>query len=369
MKIEPFHLERYFAEHEFTAPYLLCCSDCEAMTVADLLKTEEGAEDSLNKIWLGYTESRGHPELRREIAALYTHISAEQILVHAGAQEAIHNFVQIAFKPGDHLIVHYPCYQSLFSVAEAVGCEVTQWTTRPENNWDLDIDFLKKNIRPNTRAIIVNCPHNPTGYLMSREKQNEIVAVARKHNLIVFSDEVYRLLEYREEDRLPAAADLYERAVSLNVMSKSYGLAGLRIGWIATRDPQLYNDFAAMKDYTSICNSAPAEMLAMVALRQRDKIIRRNLGLIRGNLDAAAHFFKKHAGRFDWQAPKAGPIAFPALRDNADADDFCSKLLKATGVLLLPGSRYDKLFRRHFRFGFGRANFVECLGHFEKFLN
>lgn len=368
MKIEPFHLERFFAEHEFSAPHLLCNSDCESLSVTDLLGMEKGADAMLDKLWLGYTESRGHPDLRREIAPLYSNITAEQILVHAGAEEAIHNFIQVALKAGDHLIVHYPCYQSLFAIAEAAGCEVTKWTTQPDNNWELDIDFLRKNIRSNTRAIIVNCPHNPTGYLMSREAQNEIVAIAREQNLILFSDEVYRLLEYRPEDRLPAMADVYERGVSLNVMSKSFGLAGLRIGWIATRDAKLYTDFAAMKDYTSICNSAPSELLAMIALRQRDKIVRRNLDLIRGNLDIAASFFKKYAGRFDWQSPKAGPIAFPSLRNNEEADEFSMKLLKATGVLLLPGSRYDKMFCGHFRFGFGRKNFGECLGHFDRYL-
>src|SRR5271157_530438 len=248
MKIEPFRLERYFANYEFSAPYLLCCSDCESLGVKDLLVMEPQARQRLDDLWLGYTESKGNPELRNQIASLYQNISSEQILVHSGAEEVIFNFMNAALTPGEHIIVHYPCYQSLAQVALSASCQVTHWETSPANGWELDLDFLADAILPETRAIVINCPHNPTGYLLRRDKLDAIIAIAHQHNLILFSDEVYRGLEYSPQDALPAVCELYEHGVSLGVMSKSFGLAGLRIGWIATQDGELYNKMAGFKD-------------------------------------------------------------------------------------------------------------------------
>ncbi|HMD90897.1 MAG TPA: aminotransferase class I/II-fold pyridoxal phosphate-dependent enzyme [Anaerolineaceae bacterium] len=361
MKIEPFRLERYFANYEFSAPYLLCCSDCESLGVKDLLVMEPQARQRLDDLWLGYTESKGNPELRNQIASLYQNISSEQILVHSGAEEVIFTFMNAALTPGEHIIVHYPCYQSLAQVALSAGCQVTHWETSPANGWELDLDFLADAIRPETRAIVINCPHNPTGYLLSRVKLDAIIAIARQHNLILFSDEVYRGLEYSPLDALPAVCELYEHGVSLGVMSKSFGLAGLRIGWIATQDGELYNKMAGFKDYTTICNSAPSELLASIAIRNSDWIIQRNRQIIQTNLSLLNDFFRRHSDRFEWQSPKAGPIAFPSLTGGQDAGAFAEQLVAASGVLLLPGSNYDPVFKSHFRIGFGRKNMPECL--------
>ena len=164
-----------------------------------------------------------------------------------------------------------------------------------------------------TKVVVVNFPHNPTGFLPPPAFVHELSALADRHGFIVFSDEVYRGLELDCADRLPAFADVNDRAVSLGVMSKTYGLAGLRIGWIATRNEQLRRELAAFKDYTTICNSAPSEFLAALALRNRETIVARNLQIIRDNLDRLDSFFGDHAELFDWRRPKAGSIAFPTL--------------------------------------------------------
>jgi len=173
MKIPDFRLERYFAKHEFNAPYLMCCSDCESYSVADLFEMDPDSKENFSNLWLGYTESSGHPELREQIASLYTHAESKHILVHSGAEEAIFNFMNVYLEKGDHLIVHFPCYQSLFDVAESIGCEVTRWQTSAESSWALDLDFLEKNLKKNTKAVIVNNPHNPTGYLMVQRTGQE----------------------------------------------------------------------------------------------------------------------------------------------------------------------------------------------------
>lgn len=367
MNIQPFELERYFAQYEFQAPYLLCTSDCESLSVRDLLTLQPGAAEGLQECWLGYTESQGSPELRAEIANLYSQIDVGDILVHAGAEEAIFNFMNAVLDSGDHVIVHSPCYQSLYEVARAIGCQVSRWQTSEAQAWALDLDWLQQQIQPNTKVIVVNCPHNPTGYLMSHQTQQQLVEIARRHNLLLFSDEVYRGLEYRREDRLPAACDLYENAISLGVMSKTYGLAGLRIGWIATRNRDVYQAMTAFKDYTTICNSAPSEFLATVALRQREKIVARNLEIALTNLDLLNQFFDRYQSTFSWIPPQAGAIAFPGLKLNQSIEQFCADLVEQTGVLLLPSTKYD-FGDRHFRVGFGRRNMPEALARLETYL-
>jgi aspartate/methionine/tyrosine aminotransferase len=366
MNLPPFKLERYFARYEFNTKYLLCASDCESMSVADLLALEMDAAERLQQLWLGYTESQGSPTLRAEICKLYETMQVEDILVHTGAEEAIFLFMFAAFKEYDHVIVHSPAYRSLADVARAAGCDVSPWRARPENSWKLDLDELRHLMRTNTRAIILNTPHNPTGYLMSREDYEAVHQFARQNKLLLFSDEVYRESEYDPAMRLPAACDMGEYAVSLGVTSKTYGLAGLRIGWIATKNRKIYEKMASLKDYTTICNSAPSEFLAEVAMRNRQQLIERNLGIIKENLAVIDGVFAHHADLFSWVRPEAGSMAFPRLL-KGNVEEFCDRLVKSAGVLLLPGSMYDDS-RNHFRLGLGRKNLPEAVKQLKDFL-
>jgi aspartate/methionine/tyrosine aminotransferase len=255
----------------------------------------------------------------------------------------------------------------LFEIANAIGCEVTLWETHEENGWELDLENLQHTIKDTTRAIIINCPHNPTGYLMSKAKQQQIIEIAREHQCIVFSDEVYRGLEQNQDEILPAACDLYENAVSLGVLSKTFGLPGLRIGWIATHNQQIYASMAAFKDYLTICNSAPSEFLATVALRNAATLIARNRQIIEENMRLLLPFFATYHHLFAWVVPKAGSIGFPRLRFEQDSEQFCTDLVQKQGVLLLPGSCYG-FGHTHFRIGFGRKNMPECLERLEVYI-
>ncbi len=366
MKLPPFKLERYFAKYEFNTEYLLCSSDCEAMSIADLLALDPGAEERFQQTWLGYTESQGDPKLRQAICGLYETIQPEQVLVHAGAEEAIFLFMHAVLERGDHIIVHSPGYQSLAEIARAIGCDVSPWMAREENGWALDLHELRHLMRTNTRAIVVNTPHNPTGYLMPRADFEALNRFAQENDMLLFSDEVYRESEYDTSLRLPAACDLGPHAVSLGVTSKTYGLAGLRIGWIATQNEDVYQRMAALKDYTTICNSAPSEFLAELALRHREKLIERNLGIIRVNLAVVDDLFSRHADLFRWVRPQAGSMGFPRLV-KGDVEDFCDRLVREAGVLLLPGSVYDDR-HNHFRLGLGRKNLPEAVARLETFL-
>jgi aspartate/methionine/tyrosine aminotransferase len=367
MNLPPFKLERYFAKYEFNTEYLLCSSDCEAMSIAELLALDDGAAEKFQGVWLGYTESQGSPSLRKEITNIYTEIEAEDVLTFSGAEEAIFLFMHAVLKKNDHVIVHTPHYQALSEVANSIGCETCAWQAREENGWRLDVNDLKDLIQLNTKAIILNTPHNPTGYLMTKADFESVNKFARENNLFLFCDEVYRESEYNSTAPLPAACDMGEHAVSLGVTSKTYGLAGLRIGWIATKNKKIYDSMASLKDYTTICNSAPSEFLAEVALRNRQKLIERNLGIIKSNLAIMDDFFAHHADLFSWVRPQAGSMGFPKLLQG-DIEDLCDKVVRECGVLLLPGTMYDDR-GNHFRVGLGRKNLPQAVERFGEYLS
>ena len=367
MKIKEFKLEEFFAKYEFAVKYSLCSSDCETFSVNELLSLEQNSINELKQIYLGYTESMGNPRLREEISKLYNNIEAEDVIVFSGAEEGIFIFMNVLLSERDHVIVQFPAYQSLFEIANSIGCEVTKWPMIEGKRWELDINFLKSRIKKNTKCIILNFPHNPTGFIPEKKEFNEIIEIAKEEEIFIFSDEVYRCLEYNDSFRLPPIVDLYKKGISLGVMSKAYGLAGLRIGWIATKHKQLLKQIASFKNYTTICNSALSEFFAILALKNSSFILQRNLSVIQKNLKLLDNFFKKFNVLFKWTKPKAGSIAFPKIMNNINIDDFCLDLLKSKSVLLMPSSNYD-YGDKHFRIGFGRKNMPAALQKLEEYL-
>ena len=367
MKINDFKLEVYFDQYEFSAPYLLTQSDCEAMEIADLLALEPGSKEKFLHSWLGYTEVQGSPELRSLVAGLYQNIREENLIMHTGAQEAIFAFMNVLLEKGDHVISMFPVYQSLYEVALAEGCEVSHWELKPgEKGWTIDFDELEALIRPNTKLIVVNTPNNPTGFTFNSDEMKRLCEIAEKHSIYLFSDEVYRGLEFAGSSSI-CAADLYEKAASLGVMSKAYGLPGLRIGWVATRDSELIQKMKKFKHYMSICNSAPSEALSIIALRNGEKLLKRNKDIIKANIDLAEEFFIKYSSLFKNYRPMSGPIAFHKMEIDQTMDVFCDNLVKKSGVLLLPASMYAYP-GTFFRMGYGRRSFPECLAKFEQYL-
>lgn len=372
MTLPPFRLERFFARHEHAVEHVLCASDCESFSVGELLALEPGAGEALRGLRLGYTESPGAPELRREIAGLYDTVGPDEVLVFSGGEEAVYALMHTAFGPGERLFVHFPGYQSLHEVARGRGCDAVLWRAREEEGWALDPSFIRWQLlrrrEPAARAIVVNSPHSPTGSVLGRETLDELLELARREGLRLISDEAYRFLELDEAHRLPAACDLDETAVSLGVLSKAFGLPGLRIGWVATRDRVLLERLAAFKDYLTICASAPSELLAAVALRQRHHILWRQRELIRVNLALLEDFIARRGDRFEWVPPAAGPVAYPALVTGEGANAFCARVLERSGVLLMPGSVFDEADHRHVRIGFGRKSFPEGLARLDEAL-
>jgi aspartate/methionine/tyrosine aminotransferase len=367
MQIRPFALERYFAQHEFTAELLLCSSDVESYALRELLTL---ADDETRALWdelsLGYTETAGHPLLRAEIAALYPGLEPDDVLVFAGAQEAIFAFAQAALGADDHAVVVTPDYQSLHEVARAAGAQVSSVELEHDSGWTLDLDEVRRALRPETAAIVVNFPHNPTGAHIDRATLDGLVEIAEEAGAYLFSDEVYRWLEHAPAALLPGAAELSARALSLGVMSKTFALPGLRIGWLACRDRELLARIAAIKDYTTICSSAPSEILALIALRRRDEVVARSRAIVDANLPLLDDFFARWDGVFEWVRPRGSAIGFPRLVADVVIEDFARALVDEEGVLLVPGSIYEQP-GNHFRIGFGRRNMPEALARLERF--
>ena len=369
MRIADFELERYFARWEFAVSHLLCASDVEGWTMADVVGLMDGETRSLwDALRLGYTESTGHPLLRAEIASLYAGIEPADVLTFAGAEEAIFCLVNVLVGPGDQVIVTWPGYQSLAEVARAAGGDVTLHELREADRWAIDLDRLRRQVTPRTRLIIANVPHNPTGMLPDRPTFDGLVEIAAEAGVHLLVDEVYRHLEFDPADRLPAAVEaLPGPGVSLGVMSKSFAMAGLRIGWLATRDRALLDRCAAFRDYTTICSAAPSEILALAGLRARDRVIARSRSIIEANLVLLDRFFERWAGTLDWVRPRGGSIGFPRLRKDLDADAFAAKLVEAEGILLLPGSTFGDV-DNHLRIGFGRTDMPVALAGLERHL-
>ena len=368
MRIADFALERYFARWEFNARYVLGASDVEGYAMAELLAL---ADDESLALWdglhLGYTESTGHPLLRREIASLYDTIDADEVLTFAGAEEAIFCLMNVLVGPGDQAIVTWPAYQSLYEIAQGNGADVTLHELRESNGWRLDLDLLSGQLTQATRLLVVNLPHNPTGMLADLATFDRLVDIADEAGAHLLVDEVYRGLEFDPSGRLPAGADSTPRGISLGVMSKSFALAGLRIGWLATHDHELLGRVARFKDYTTICSSAPSEVLAIIALRARDRVLARSRSILAANLEHLDGFFDEWADRFSWVRPAAGSIGFPRLTvPGVRIDDWAADLVAAEGVLLVPGSQFAHP-GNHFRIGFGRTNLPEALDHLASF--
>lgn len=371
MRIADFALERYFARWEFAVKHVLCASDVEGWSMAELL---ELADDETRGMWaglkLGYTQSTGHPLLRAAIAETYDSIEADDVLVLAGAEEAIFCLLSTSLQEGNHVIVTWPGYQSLYEVARAAGAQVSLHALREEDGWSLDVDRLVRSFRPETRMVVVNAPHNPTGMLPSEKEWRRLASECAAAGIRLVSDEVYRFLEHDGAATLPAAADLDERAVSIGVMSKSFAMAGLRIGWLATRDRAVLERCARMKDYTTICSSAPSEVLALIGLRARERVLARSRSIVAANLAILDDFFARRSDAFTWVRPAGGSTAFPRLVPDGpagpSADAFAARLVEATGVLLLPSSTFGSG-DSHVRIGLGRADLPEAIAALEAF--
>lgn len=341
------------------------------------------ADEECTNMWdnlrLGYTECRGLPQLRAQLATEYSGFDLDNILCFAGAEEGIYCALKTILHPTDHAIVLTPCYQSLKSLPQSL-CSISTLDLTPENGWALDVNEVRKLVQPGvTKAIIFNFPHNPTGTIITVEQQLELVALATEFDLWLFCDEVYRGVERALNTAgaplsLPQISTVYKKGISLSAVSKTYGLAGLRIGWIASADKTMVSAISDNKHYLSICNSAPSEVLTLIALRAKETIVGRIRAIIASNEAYLGQYMAKYPTLLSWTAPKGGCTGFMRLHvpEHIDLAEVTERLVQDHGVLILPGENFPITsegnvgsIKKHFRVGLGRLAFPAALDAFE----
>ncbi len=369
MSIPEFKLEEYLSRYEFSTSYLLCCSDAESFSLQEILALAHSEEKTLwDRLTLNYTTVPGLDSLRQAISqALYPSLDMDNILCFSGAEEGIFCALHVLCEPGDHVIVLTPCYQSLKEIPILKGASVTTLPLQEANAWRIDIDAIKKAIKPSTKTIVINFPHNPTGQVLRPSEFKELVALCALHGLWLFSDEVYHLIGSPKEGWAKPATEVYPKALSLGVMSKSFGMAGLRIGWIACQDKELLKKLEQMKHYTSICNSGPAEIISLIALKNKDSLLGRNNQIVTQNLKLLDGFMEDYHHLFSWVRPEGGCVGFVDYKAEEPVEHFTDRLVHAQGVLLMPSSVYDHR-SNYFRIGFGRKNMPQALEKLKEFL-
>ena len=364
-----FRLEAYFSKWEFKARYHMTASDAESLSLRELLAmaTPEQRE-TFDSMWLGYTQTWGAPDLRETIASIYDSQSAANILCFAGANEGLFAANTVLLDADSHAIVVTPNYQSHETLPTAI-CSATAVPLDAEDKWSLDIDRVAAAIRHNTHLVTINFPHNPTGAILTLDRYYALVELCRRYGIYILHDEIFNGLGPTGTEHLPFIADIYERGLSLNVMSKSYGLPGLRIGWIACQERDILAKMERMKHYLSICNAGPSERLAIIALDNRQEILARNCRIVDENLTKWDAFFDRHPTLFDWRRPDGSCTAFPRYLGADGVERFTGALVEESGVLLLPSTIYRSALAPtptdRFRLGFGRAGLDQGLAAME----
>ncbi|MDA7936659.1 pyridoxal phosphate-dependent aminotransferase [bacterium] len=363
MQIQDFQLERYFGKYEFTVRHQLSLSDCDTCSVGELLDLAGIAPVDLLSLKLGYTESQGDPELRAAIAEHYDHCSADDVVVTNAPQEAIFLAMQAVLKAGDRVVVQTPCYQSLLEVARSIGCEVVRWEAREsDDGWEFDTDDLSGLVQ-GAKLLVMNAPHNPTGHHPSESTRMRVSEIAEAAGARIFSDEMYRGLERDPADAIMPEASRSERAISLWGGSKSFGLSGLRIGWLVCRDRDVIGQIMRRKDYTTICSSGPGEFLMKAGLRAAQELFGRNRELIAKNEARVRAFAASRSSEYRWRAPLAGSVGLLEVR-NQPASEIAARLREEADVLVAPSGLFA-MPDRHLRLGLGRSSFSVAMDQWE----
>lgn len=354
MEIKPFGVEQWMNRWETLAVNNIAETCVDSLFLYELLELSERKEEILVDLLgtrMTYGDIKGSEGLRRLIAGLYEERNPETVLVMNGGSAA--NFLTLftLVNPGDRVISVWPTYQQLTSIPEAFGASVDILELRPENSWLPDTDELEKMSESGVDLICLNNPNNPTGSLMDREMLEKIAGIARQHGAWVLCDEAYRGLVHEPGVSVPSMADIYEKGVSTGSMSKVFSLAGLRSGWMA--GPQEFIEEAfARRDYTTISCGPLVDALAVVALENREKIMERNLEIIRESVALLGEWVDSEPA-FHWVRPRAGTTAFVGYDLDIPSDEFCIDLLGSTGTFLLPGSCFGIEKRLRFGYAYG----------------
>jgi aspartate/methionine/tyrosine aminotransferase len=337
MPFVPFALERLLSRWEHEVEINLSESGVEPASLAEILEPGKVAVELLEQP-MGYPHTRGNPQLRSAIAALYPGAQGEHVLVSNGCAEANFNAVRALLEQGGALALMEPNYMQIRGVAQEMGVQVRPFHLNRQKGWELDLDSLDGAVREDTRLIAVCDPNNPTGHVLSAAEREAILSRARAVGAWVLVDEIYRGLELSETARQGSFWGSYDKLVVTNSLSKAYGLAGLRIGW-TVGPPDMVEEIWARQDYTTICASAPGQWLARAALAPsaRDRLLQRAQQLARDGYGQLAGWVEANSDLVDWVPPQAGSFALVHAQQPMDAVEWCERLIAEKSVFVVPG--------------------------------
>jgi aspartate/methionine/tyrosine aminotransferase len=345
-------------------------STAQSLTLAQLC---ELSSTDVTQTELSYASVQGSSTLRAAIVAFHKslnshaqQLSVDDAISFSGAQEALFAIYQSVLSPGDEIVVVTPCYPSLISMAESLGVKVKKISLAQSNDWKISLEDFSQLVNRNTRMIVLNSPHNPTGSIIESVLAEQILQLAQKYNCYLLSDDVSQASNYAELDLAHRYLD-YQNSIIVGVMSKSFGLAGVRIGWAVTPNKMLMQNLVAIKTQNSICCSVTDESLALIALQNSEQILARNNKIIADNIIVFQHFIAQHTALLSWQPPQAGILALVQVRNIQSMTQWSTALAKSTGILALPSELFG-LSGHYFRLGLGQKNFSKVLTKFAEYL-
>ena len=344
MELVQFDCEDWLNVWEKSATLDIAQSTIESLSLEEILAFEpDGGEvfmASLMKEKFSYGWIEGSPAFKSEVAKLYENMPEDNILSTNGATGANFMAILALVGAGDHVIAQYPSYQQLYDWPKTLGAQVDYWQVKEENHWLPQLDELHQLIKPTTKLICLNNAAQPTGAIMTPDFLREVVALARQVGAYVLCDEVYLPLD--EATDYAPIADLYEKGISTNSISKTYSVPGIRVGWVATRDRELVDEFRKIRDYTMICTGVFDDALATLVLKNKDQVLARARRIVKGNLEILKAWVESEP-QVSMVFPDTVSVSFVKFEqlDPAKTEDFAINLLRDTGVLIIPGNRFD----------------------------
>ena len=362
MEITKFYLEKWYVEYEFKSKYNLSASGIRPLKLNQL----ENLDDFFNTK-ITYSPANGSDKLLTVLAE-NNGFDKSQILVTNGAIEALFLIQLLLFERGDNVIVVKPSYPALYQIAENMGANIIDWELDFDQNFSPDFLQLKNLMEEyKPKALIINFPNNPTGAKLDNLQKSEIIEICKEYDTFLISDEVYSQLDLDSKFDYPD----YPKKITVNSLSKTFGLAGLRIGWVIASS-QIIEDLMNIRHYTTLCNNVISESIAVNVLKNKEIYIKENLNLLEHNRDIAYSYLDKlqNSEKIKYIKPSAGLMVFVRLENTSDSEKFCRDFEKATEILLLPGNKYGVKYSNYFRLGFGidTNDLIYCLDKFHQFL-
>lgn len=344
MDIKTFKVERWMDDYETKCKYNLAETCIDSLTVREIVEMAglDVAEymNALADTRLTYSHIGGSPELLNGIASLYSDvIKPEHVIPMHGAIGANHHILMTLIDPSDNMVSVMPTYQQHYSIPESIGAEVRILNLNLENHFLPDIEKLKELVDENTKMITMNSPNNPSGSLIPKDVMEQVIEVAKSVGAYVLCDEVYRGIS-EDGSYMYSVADLYEKGISVGSMSKCWSMAGVRLGWIVTRDMDLIHRCHERRDYDTISCAVIDDKLAALALANKNKIIERNRAILNTNRQILDDWVNATPEVY-YQRPEAGTTALVYYKKDIPSRELCDRLIKETGVLFTPGECFE----------------------------